>query len=295
MNKKISPVIKEAVNITVIILCAAVYAAALHIFVFNSNFAPMGIDGISTMVQFLTGFNAGFTGLIINIPLLVLGWFLLNRKYVYYTVIFTVAENLFLILYADINLYQYTSAAGDYLLAALFGAIIRGALCGFTILLGGSTGGLDIVASLIQRKFEHISFDKMLLIFNLIIISFSFFIYGRNLNPIFLSVVSAYAYSKIIESVMKGPKSALEFKIITECADELKDEILFVLKHGVTIVDAKGGFTDGEKQLLLCVVNNRDIGAFKKIIKKHDKTFAYICDTRDVIGNFRRKQNEIPK
>lgn len=271
---------------------AAGYAAVLHIFVFNSGFAPMGVDGIATMVQFLTGFNAGYTGLIANLPLLVLAWFFLNRKYVVYTLVFAVSSNLFLLLYAQVNLYQYVDPNGNYIMAALFGGIIRGGIAGIILLMGGSTGGVDIVVSLIQKRFEHISFDRIFLFLNLVVIAASFFVYGQDLNPILLAVISAFSYSKLIEVVLKGPKSALEFKIVTEHADELRQAILTELRHGVTVIPVVGGYTDGNKTMLIAVVNPREVAVFKRIIKRFDKTFAYYGNVGDVIGNFRRGQNE---
>jgi uncharacterized membrane-anchored protein YitT (DUF2179 family) len=284
--------LKTLGDLGIVAIMACVYAATLHVFVFNSNFAPTGVDGIAVMLQYVTGLNAGYTGLFANIPLLFLAWFFLNRKYVLFGFVFVVVENIFILLFAHIGLFQYSDPTNSYILAAIFDGLIRG-LCYATVLwLGVVPGGVDIVVLLIQKRLDHLDFYRILLVVNVLIISLSFFVYGKNLNPILLAVISAFMLSKVIEIVLKGSKSALEVKIITECPDESRQAILFELRHGVTAVQVKGGFTDTQKTMLFAVINRREIGTFRRILKRFDKTFAYFTDANDVIGNFRRRQNE---
>jgi uncharacterized membrane-anchored protein YitT (DUF2179 family) len=277
------------------LICGIGYAAFLRIFVFGSGFAPMGVDGIATMIQHLSGFNAGYIGLIINVPLLVAAWFYLKRKYVLYTAMFVIAQQLSLLFFAHIELFQYVAENGDYIMAALIGGVLLGAICGIIQLFGGSTGGVDIVAGLVIRRAEHLRFDRVWLVVNLFMVLLSFLVYGHNITAVFLSLIYAFAYSKTIETLLKFPKSALMFNVITAYPSEIKQAVISELRHGVTILPAKGGFTDNEKSYLVCVVNKRDIGAFRQIIKGYDKTFAFFVEADDVIGNFRRGRNEAAK
>ena len=284
--------VKVLPELFILVVFAGIYSATLHIFVYNSDFAPTGVDGIATMIQYLWGFNAGYTYLIFDIPFLVVAYFVLNRKYVFYTAIFSVAQSLFILFFTHIGLYQYYDPTGSYIMAAMFSGLIRGVCVSVALWFGGTTGGVDIIVSLIQKRMEHVNFEKILLVVNCIIISLSFFVYGSNLDPILLSIISAYCFSKAIEVLLKNTRSALEFKIITDHPDELLQVILNELKHGVTVVPVVGGYTNNKKIMLLCVVNPRELVIFKRIIKRFDKTFAYFGNVSDVIGYFDRSRNK---
>ncbi|GHV05057.1 membrane protein [Spirochaetia bacterium] len=284
--------LQTILHIGVVLIGGAGFAAFLHIFVFGSGFLPMGIDGISTMVQYLTGFNAGYIGLILNVPLLIAAWFVLKRRYVLYTALFSVTQQLSVVLFAHMRLYQYVAENGDYIMAALIAGVVLGAICGIMQVSGGSTGGIDIIAGLVLRKAEHLRFDRILLATNAVMILLSFAVFGHNLTAVFLSLIFAFAYSMTIEAVMRFPKAALMFNIVTEHADEIKEAVIQELRHGVTVIPATGGLTGEDKSYLVCVVNKRDVGAFRKIIEKYDKTFAFFVEADDVIGNFWRSSRD---
>lgn len=275
-----------------IVVMACMYALTLHVFVFNSGFAPMGTAGIAVMIQYLTGFSSGYTGLVLNIPLLIAAWFILNRKYVLYTGVFVVTENLFILLFAEIDMFQYVDPTDSYIMAALFSGLLRGAVAGLAIWLGGSSGGTDTLAAMVQKRVNNLNFDRVLLIINCLIILLSFFVYGKNLNPVFLAVISAFCYSKAIETVIKGAKHTIEFRVITSEPERLSHAVMRELGRGVTIVPVTGGFTGDQKSLLLCVVRLRELAEFRRIIKRFDNTFAYFGSIGDVFGKFNSKPKQ---
>ena len=98
---------KEAVAIALTLVAAALSAFGLHIFVYPASFAPAGIDGVATMLQEITSFNAGYYSLIINIPLLIVAWFFLNKRYVVYTVVFTLVSSIMLVVLVLIKSYRF--------------------------------------------------------------------------------------------------------------------------------------------------------------------------------------------
>lgn len=275
-------------------LAAVISALGLHLFVFPVNFAPAGVDGISTMLQSMTGINAGYYGLIINVPLLIAGWFFISRKYVVYTLIFTVFNSglLFLLPMLDLSWLSYES---NDLLSALFAGVVLGFRAAVMLRIGGSSGGLDIIAGLLQKKYTHVNFEHLLFVLNSVIIAGSFFAYGFNLHPIMLSILYCFVYSWIIGIVMQGPKCALEFRIVTNMPEVMTRAIIAELKHGVTVVPSKGGFTNQDNVMLFCVINKREVSQFLNIIHKHMGTFVYYSEVNNVIGNFRRGRNEVPK
>ncbi len=285
MTEKIS-VKKEAVATTVTLIAACLSAFALHVFVYPANFAPSGIDGVATMLQKLTGFGAGYYTLIFNLPLLAVAWFLLKKRYVIYTVLFTVVSSILIEVLAAVNFYQYVSA-NNALLSAIFSGILLGARTGLMLRFGASSGGIDVVASMVQKKKPYANIERTISLICYLIIGLSFFVYEKDLQCILLSIVQMFVFEKAAAVIMRDTRNAVKFEIITRNPELLKNEIIFNLKHGATITDCRGMFTDEERYLIITIVNNRQVPEFLKIIKKHPDTFVYYSEVTGVKGNFR--------
>ena len=170
-------------EIGIVVLSAVLSAFTLHVFVFTNNFAPSGIDGIATMLQKTTGFSAGWFSLIINIPLLVIAFFFINKKYVIYTIIFTALSSAGLVVLETLHFYQYT-AENERLLAAIFAGLLLGVRTGLMIRIGASSGGVDIIACIVQKKKPYFHIERIISIICYIIIGLSFFVYENNLNSV---------------------------------------------------------------------------------------------------------------
>lgn len=275
------------------VLAAALSALTLHVFVYNNSFAPSGVDGIATMLQETTKINAGIYYFVLNIPLLIIAWIFLDRRFVAYTVVFTVLSSSFIYLLAEINFYQY-QAENEKLLAAIFSGILLGVRTGIMIRLGSSTGGVDIIACIFHKRRAHINIERIISIICYGIILASFVVY-KNLNSILLSFVQMYVFEWGVNFIMKDSRDAVEFKVITKNPDELKNEILYELKHGATEVESKGVYTEEGSKMIISIVNQRQIPEFLNIIKKYPDTFVYYTKVIGVRGNFRWRRNDIVK
>lgn len=283
---------KESINIAITVFAALLSAFGLHIFVYPASFAPAGIDGVATMLQKLTNFNAGYYSLIINIPLLIVAYFMLKKRYVIYTVIFTVLSSVLLVVLQEINFYQYTEGNVG-LIAAVFSGVMLGVRTGVMLKIGASTGGVDIVAGLVQRKRVYGNIERIISFICYVIIGVSFFVYDNDLNSVLLSVIQMFVFERASAMIMRDTRSAVEFKIITKNPEELKQDIIYGLKHGATLVEARGMFTEEGKSIIISVVNIRQIPEFLKLVKKYPDTFVYYTDVSGVKGNFRwRKDDE---
>lgn len=290
-NVKIS---KEAVNVLITVIASALSAFGLHIFVYPASFAPAGVDGIATMLQKATTWNAGYFSLMINIPLLIVAWFILKKKYVIYTVLFTVISSLMLVLLENVGFYQYTEENSG-LIAAVFSGVMLGVRTGVMLKIGASTGGVDIVAGIVQTKRQHGSIERVISLICYAIIGISFFVYDNNLNSVLLAIVQMFVFEKASGAIMKDTRNAVEFKIITRNPEELKNDIIYGLKHGATLVEGTGMYTDEGNSIIISVVNIRQIPEFLKLIKKYPETFVYYSDVTGVKGNFRWKKDDIAK
>nr|MBO4518020.1 YitT family protein [Clostridia bacterium] len=289
MNKKYRVFIETFFTL----LAAALSALTLHVFVYKNSFAPSGVDGIATMLQETTGVNAGIYSLILNIPLLVIAYFFLDKRFLICTVLFTVLSSLFIYLLAEINFYQY-EAKNERLLAAIFSGILLGIRTGTMIRLGSSTGGVDIVASIFQKKNSYINIERIISVicYGIIIVSFAVY---KDITSVLLSFVQMYVFEWGVNFIMKDNRDAVEFKVITKHTEELKKDILYELKHGATEVDTVGVYTEEKSKMIISVVNQRQIPAFLNIIKKYPDTFVCYTKVMGLRGNFRWRKSDIVK
>ena len=285
---------REGVCLLITLFAAFLSAFGLHYFVYTAHFAPSGIDGISTMLQELTGFNAGYFSLMFNIPMLIVAWFILKRRYVVYTLLFTVVSSALLVLFDIISFPQYASGVADGIVAAVFSGAILGVRTGIMLKMGASTGGVDIAAGMIQTKKPHLNIERVITVICYGIAAASYFVYN-DVTSILLSFVQMFVFDRFAASMLKDSRGAVEVKIITTEPEAVKHDIIYTLKHGATVVPAHGMFTDGERWMIISVINIRQIPEFLEIMKKHPNTFTYYGELVGVKGNFRRRKDEVAK
>lgn len=284
---------KEVANIGLTLLAALLSAFTLHVFVYKNGFAPSGVDGIATMVQEMVSINAGVVSLLINIPLLAVAWKILNRKYVIYTLVFTFLSSIFILLLDYFDFPQY-EAMYEKVVAAVFSGLLLGVRTGIMIRLGFSTGGIDIIAAVFQQKHSYINIERIISGICYLIIVASYFVY-RDLGAILLSIIQMFVFEKGVALLLSDHRDAVAFQIITKEPDKIKDDIITTLKHGATVVECKGLFTDSDSYMIVSIVNKRQIPEFISIINKHKNTFMYYYDIRGVYGNFRWRKEDIAK
>ena len=279
----------DILNISIIIPATVVVALGLWVFVYKSDFAPSGVDGLATVLQYLTKVNAGIFTFAINLPLLIAAWFILKKRYVFYTLIYTLVLSLSLLLFEKFGVYQYEE---NDVIAAIFAGVAQG-LTGIHLKLGGSSGGVDIMASMIQKKSPHKNIESIIAYLSYIIVIIGFIVYG-NLHSALLSIVEIFICEKVTNLILRDRRNAVKFEIVVnkEQTESLKDMIINELKHGATLIKAEGAFSNNEKDLLFCLVSYRQISDFLKIIKKYDGAFVYYSDVMGVHGNFDWRKEE---
>jgi uncharacterized membrane-anchored protein YitT (DUF2179 family) len=180
---------------------------------------------------------------------------------------------------------------GQKIFAAIAAGLCIGTAVALALKAGGSTGGADILAVLIQKKFAAGSIAWMLFAINSVVIASSLFVFknteslAMRLLPIMMSVFEAYIESKTNESVTNGFQSAREFRIITDKPDEISQALMFELSRGVTALPATGMYTKEPRTMLLCVVNRRQVATLRKITKAIDPdSFVVMTNVSQVLG-----------
>ena len=270
-------------------------AAAYAVFVFPNGFAPAGVGGIATMVQEVFKFNAGYLNLLINVPILITAWFLVDREFVVKTGLFTIFFSGFLMVFkADffaptLAKFQYTSENGNsIILAPVAAAVIIGAIYGIALRKHGCTGGTDVVSFCIRHYHPEYNVTKIGFTLNAIIAVVSFFVYDYKFEPVICCILYCYVVSAVGNNAVKGAQSALKFEIVTADPNNLSKELMGELHHGVTLLSAEGAYTHEQKSLVICIVNKHQIADVQRIIERHPGSFAYITSISETLGNFHK-------
>ena len=286
--------IKYVKDILLILVGSLISAIGLHYFVYTANFAPTGVDGIATMLQSKTQVNAGIYTLALNLPLIILSFVFLDKKFAIYTMISIVTMSIMLIILKTIDPTPTTTFDHE-ILPAVFSGVLIGIRTGLVLKVGGSSGGVDIIAAIIQKKKPYANIETYIAMISYVIIGVSFFVYDNNIECILLSIIQMFVFEKTVASVMRSKRNAVEFKIVTSDPDLLKNDILSNLKHGATVIHGQGMFTGADKSIILCVVNLRQVPDFMKLLKKYDNLFVYCTNISSVNGNFRWNKDDVAK
>ena len=274
----------------VMVLLAMVMGVSYEVFVFPNAFAPAGINGIATMVQYLFDVSIGYLSLLINIPLIAASWKWLDRdfamKNLVYVLVFS-GMNL-LLDYIDVSaLAYYTENGNSAILGPAAAGVVSGVAYGFAIKQNGSTGGTDIIAAWVRKLRPEVSLVWTVFSLNACVALLSFFVYGHQFEPVIMCLVYCYLSSGISDKILKGGKKALKFEVVTTQGTELATRLLQELHHGVTVLPARGMYSDQPKDLLVCIVNRHQIVRFQEILAQFPGSFACVSEVNETVGNFK--------
>ncbi len=269
-----------------ILVASIVRAISIHIFVVPNNFAPGGVTGLSSILEYITHWNAGYFLVACNVPLIVIAWIFIGKRFACVSGIAIVLSSVLMIVTEKLmpNLKFEAVESGERILAAIAGGILGGVGISIMLKIGGSSGGTDIIATIIQRKNSATNVAWFIFMLDSTVVLASAFVYDNPMVPILLSFVEMFVSSKVVETILQGFKSALKFEIITNHPEELSQDILHILHRGVTSIPAKGMYTGEERAMLICVLRKRQLSQFRLILKKYPDSFAYMSGTSEVVG-----------
>ena len=301
------PFIKKKTVAEYLIIIALSFCMALiyEILIFPNSFAPAGINGLATIIQYKFKFSVGYMSIIINIPLLVLAFFFVDRDFAVKTLCYVLVFSLFTLIMKngggangdgegiwDLSRFAYKNSSVSTVLAPLASGAINGVIYGFCIRHNSCTGGTDVIARMVRVKRPDLNIMWLTFALNSVVAVLSYFAYADNgsynLEPVILCLIYCFASSKMGDTVIKGYKTALKFEVVTSNPEEISSEIIQKLNHSATVVRAEGMYTHEDKSLLICVINKSQIVDFERIITKYPGTFAYISSVSETVGNFVR-------
>lgn len=272
-------------KIMIVIIGALLNALSMNFFLIPANVYSSGFTGIAQLLSRVlsdhTPLNVsmGFLLLLLNIPVAILGWFKVGKSFTIYSFLSVALSSLFL------TIIPIKELSHDILLNAVFGGVILAVGVGLTLKWGASTGGLDIIAMVLSRMKDK-PVGPYMFILNGIIIGTAGFLYGW--EKALYTLVTLYASTRVIDAIHTR-HAKLTALIITKKADELKKAIHAKLIRGITMIPAKGAFSNETRDMLMIVITRYELFDLERIIKEVDpNAFTNIVQTNNVYGFFRR-------
>ena len=259
---------KQLKSYLIVMASAVLMGFSYELFVFPNAFAPAGLNGLITMVQYLFHINIGYLSLLLNLPLIFLTWQKLDADFAKKNLAFVLVFSFVTLMlgHMDLSAIAYHTDNGtSTILGPMVAGAISGAVGGTVIRQNGSTGGTDIVAAWVRKKYPEASFE-----------------------PVILCLIYCYLTSSISDRILKGGKTALKFEIVTQDPQALSQRLIQELHHSVTLLSAQGMYSHTPRSMLICVVNRHQIVHFQEILAEFPNTFAYVSTVNETVGNFKR-------
>jgi len=270
--------ISTLVDLFCLVLGAMITAFALNMFTIPAGLLSGGITGFSQLVNHFIPISVGVYYFLLNIPLLILGYIYLGKRFSFYTILATSLVSFFLLIVPIKHIWT-----DDPLLSAIFGGVLNAIGCGLVLRRGGSEGGFDILSRVIA-KYHNITVGKSNLIINTIIVILSGFIYNSEIA--LYTIISFYSSMKTYNIILNHV-DRISLLIITDKGKEVNKVITRDLHRGTTMWNATGGYTRKEKTVLYCVIMKGEMHQLKQIVKAADpESFVTIISTQNVLGRF---------
>lgn len=279
MNKN-----RETIETYVLLTVAAFLMSLGVVWIFNSEqIVPGGVTGIGIIIENLTenmgtGIPVWLTNLVINVPLFIWGYFLLDRKSMVRTAYTTVISTAFLAVIPALPL-----ATHDRLLNMILGGVIFGCAYGLMFRLNASSGGVDLMALILNHMRNDIGAPLFLGGIDIVIVIAGGIAFG--LENMLYAVIAIVISTKLSDMIVQGIRHGKLVYIISSRCDEIKSCIINDIGRGVTVLKTKGGYTNEGRVMIISVLSSRQLVELKDKIRTIDeKSFMIVGQVTEVFG-----------
>ncbi len=266
-------------NILQIALGTMIYAVGIGIFLDPNKLAPGGVMGIGVILSHTIGLGAGSWYFILNVPILILGWYNFGGRMIIATVYAVICNSLFTNFFSRIH-----TQPVDLFPATMAGSVLAGVGLGLVLKAGATTGGMDIVVKILRRKYKYIKTGTLFLILDLAVVVASGFVF-KNINNVMYAFLAVIVTGKVLDYVLYGADEARMILIVSDRSDELVKRILEELDVGATLLKGSGAYTKQNKEMILCVVKKRQAPDLEELVKEEDPhAFMILTNADEIYG-----------
>ncbi len=273
---------KWFISYFLILVGSFILAAGFVFFITPYKIVPGGVYGIGIVLHHLIGVPVGLTGLVLNIPLTIIGIKVLGPRFGVKTIVGFILASGFI----DLLTYLWGTkplVEDDALLSSIFGGVLIGLGLGLIFKSRATSGGSDIIAML-MTKFTKIPVGQALIIVDACIVMFGLIAFGDWRIPLYSWIV-IFVTGKVIDTVLEGIDYEKTMFIISDKTDEIRKKILFDLKRGGTFIDGKGMFKNDSKKIIFVNLSRREVAVLQDHIKEIDPdAFVTVINANKIMG-----------
>ena len=287
--------VKKVWTYLVIVFVALVASVNYELFIFPNQFAPSGLNGICTMIQYISGISVGYLSLLVNVPLALWCYIEVSKPIALRSMVYVVTFSIGLLIldHVDLSAFAYVTENGtSKILGPLVAGVIQGYVYSILVKASAYTGGTDFISAVIHKRKPNKPFFGMSFAINSVIAASSYFVYGYQMEPVILCILYSFMATTVGDRLMKSGRQAMSFEIITDYPDEISKELIDTLHHTTTLIPAKGMYSGRKTSVLICVVNKTQVAAVTRIVHKYPHTFAIVNPVSEILGNFKHLSSE---
>lgn len=266
-----------------LLIGAIIQAIGLRVFLVPANLANGGVTGISQLINHFTGWPIGLMVLIGNLPLFLIGWrFLGGRRFAIRTAFAVIVYSLTVDLLPGLHVLPVNGITDDIFLNSLYGAVVSGVGYGLVYRAGGTSGGSDILARILNH-YRSLSMTQSYLMVDSLVILSAGFVFGW--KQALYAIITLYVSGIVSENVLEGPGTVRTALIVTGHAKPISDRVLEEMERGVTILQGTGAYTGTERPVIYCVITRSEVAQLKTIVHDIDPlAFIVIGQAHEVFG-----------
>ena len=275
---------KDSITLLIMIAGAFIQGIAISLFYTPYTLLPSGITGLGLLFNFLFGTNKAVIILLLNVPVIIIGFKYLDLKSLIFSTIGTVMHALAV---------EYTPALvdgilplvkmADPLLASAFGSVIIGLSYAPIIKRGATFGGMDIIAMIFYEKLS-VPMGTFSTVSNVLVFA-ALGIAKQKIELGILSLTALFICTKSYDLALQGMKKSDTVLIISDKWDEISKDILTVVNRGITYIPAIGAYTNTPKTIVYCIIKPADLPKLRLIVSKYDPSaMLSVIETKEVIG-----------
>ena len=272
-------------NVFFIIGCV-LYSLGVNIFAIPNNIAQSGITGLAIIINYLLPkLQVGLLAFLLNIPLLVLAWIFIGKRFTMKTLWVTAMLSLVIDgVKLMMNKGLIGAYTGDKLLAAMFCGAMCGAGLALVIVRGATTGGTDVVGRLLKSAFPHLSIAKMIMLSDGIIVLTAAIVF-RSVDSAMYAAILIFVSSRIMDFILYGTGSGKMLYIFTKDGESVAKEIVSKGRRGATVIETKGGYTGERGNLIICAARSSEIPRIRKLVKNVDpESCIVLSEANEILG-----------
>lgn len=268
-------------DLLLITLGSLFWVISINFLIRPNGFLSGGLTGVAILIDYFIPIPVGAAGFLMNIPIMIWAWRILNRRFVFYTLYSSVVISVLLDVTSGLPGY-----VGDPFLAAVFAGLIGGIGSGLIIRRRGSGGGVDVVGIIVKKK-RGFSVGTVGNIFNITLIAISALIF--DIEVAMYTIIFILCTNLAVDKVIAGLSKKYTVMIISKKPDEIKDAIFQHTYRGVTFLQGKGAFSGEEKTVLYCVLNQYDLAALTEILANVDSgALMTATESSDIFERIKR-------